>query len=219
MLPAYILTSDIEKDRNFPSLKEVLDKKENYYLFKPYFTGVSYFASRQFVKNQLDIFVLLQDKYTEQALKVVKALKDKMGNKINLKIHFLIIEEARKGFLSYGGIPEIEEAKRAVCMIKYYPNKAFDYLICRASDFESSRQDKCFAPLKIDSEKIKRCALSAQADDLLRENIRLTKELPGFDTPIVLLNNQEIFHLNPETSVEELERIIEGRLSNKEQRQ
>ncbi len=211
MLPAYILTSDIEKDRIFPRVKDILNKKENYYLFKPYFTGISYFAGRPFKKNQLDLFILLRDKRSAKALETLEALKTKMSRKISINIHFLVVEDPLKGFVSFGGLAEIEDAKRSVCVMKYYPQKIWDYLICRTKDFESSWWDKCLSTLKTDVAKIKTCATSTESDSLLRENINLTQELQVTDTPIILLDNQEVFGLTSGTSVGELEGIIKGK--------
>ncbi len=212
MLPAYILTSEVEKDRNFSRVKEFLDKKDSYYFFKPYFSGVSYFLGRQVKKNALDLFILLHDKQSGKVLQTLKAFKNKLAKKVNLNIHFLIIEDVAKGFISPGGLPEIEEAKRSVCVMKYYPGSIWDYLICRTKDAESSWWEKCSAPLKINVEKIRLCATAAEADNLLRQNIKLNQELQVTDTPLILMDNQEVFGITSETTVEELEGIIKDRL-------
>lgn len=208
MLPAYILTSEVEQDKNFSRFKDILIKKDNYYFFKPYFSGVSYLVGRPFKKNTLDLFMLLSDKRSAKAIETLSSLKEKMAKKINLNIHFLIIEDAAKGFLSPGGLSEIEEAKRSVCVEKYYPARMWDYLICRTKDIESSWWDKCLISFKIDDKKIKSCATTAEADDLLRQNLKLNQELRISDTPILLLNNQEVFGITEQTTAEELERII-----------
>ncbi|MDP2939269.1 MAG: hypothetical protein Q8O13_04210 [Candidatus Omnitrophota bacterium] len=210
LLPAYILTDEVEKDTGFTHLQKVIEKKDNYYIFKPYYTGVSYFVGRPFQKNKLDLFVLLNDRQTLSALEVMKALQEKMAKKINLSIHFLIIEDIEKGFLSPGGIAEIEEAKRSVCVMKYYPQMSWDYLICRAKDIQSTWWDRCLVNRQIDLNKIKTCAQSVEVDNLLRQNIQLTQELQVSDTPILLIDNQEVLGLTAKTTVEELVGLIEG---------
>jgi hypothetical protein len=165
-------------------------------------------VDRPIQKNKIDLFILLSDKQSAPVLEMLKAFKNKMAKKFNLIIHFLIFEDKEKGFISLGGLPEIEEAKRSVCIMKYYPDRFWDYLICRAKDAQSTWWDKCSAPLKIAREKLTLCATQEEASNLLKESIKLTQELQVSDTPTILLDNQEVFGLTAKTTVEELKKII-----------
>ncbi len=213
MLPAYILTdSEVEKDRNFSKVTKFLVKKDNYYFFQPYFNGVSYFIGRPLKKNRLDLFILLSDQQSRAVLEMLKVFQKEMGKRFSLNIHFLVIENKDKVLVSPAGLPEVEEAKRSVCVAKYSPDKIWDYLICRSQDIQASSFSKCAQDLKIDAKKISHCSGAAEADNLLRENIKLTQELQLLDTPVILLENQEIFGITPKTTVNELKALIEGKI-------
>ena len=55
---------------------------------------------------------------------------------------------------------------------------------------------------------IKKCALSQEGLDLLRENTRLNKELEISIGPVFLVNNNEIYMAKNLTRVEELEKLL-----------
>jgi protein-disulfide isomerase len=60
----------------------------------------------------------------------------------------------------------------------------------------------------MDTQKIKACARGQEGSSLLRENIRLNKELEVMFGPTYLLDNQEIFSSKGAPKKEELEKII-----------
>lgn len=207
ILPVFILNKTIEKESNFKQIEKLVDLKKDYYILKPSFTGVSFFVDRPRINNRLDIFVSLKQpdifKFLETLKRLVEKYKDTKPN-----LHFLVFEDENGRFQCSGGSSEIEEYLRAVCVKEYFSDRFWDYLICRVKNIESSWWDDCANKFGIEMNKIKQCAQSEQAKQLLRENIKLTQELNIYSIPSILIDNQEIVTGSSETRLEELERLI-----------
>lgn len=196
-LPVYLLGKEAAKEKGFDALKENLEERGNYYMAKTQVGGVAYFLNRQKARGKLDLFISLYDKDTPKLLETVKEL--------NPQIHFLTVEKDNK-FDAAKGSAEAEEYLRSTCLQKYYPEYFWDYLTCRAKDINSSWWEDCCQGLDIN--KIKACAKSTEGSELLKENIRLNKELEVMFGPAYLLDNQEIFSSQGVPKKEELQKII-----------
>jgi len=201
LLPAFALNKEIEKENSFNGIKDKVVQKGNFYLVKPEAIGVSYFLSRKRISGAFDLFISLFDKNAAELLEIVKAYKP--------NIHLLAVEDEQdKTFSCQQGAQELEEDLRAVCIMKNYPDKELDYLACRAKNPESSWWDDCAKDMDIN--KIKSCAKSKTAEDLLRVNISLGKELMIKTGPTYLLSNQEIFSSKLNPKPEEMKKIMEA---------
>jgi len=196
-LPVYLLSKKAEQEKDFEGIKANLEKRGDFYLLKPQFAGFSYFFERNKIKDRFDLFISLYDKNTKQILDAVK--------EFNPGIHFLVTEQEGKFDAPKGNL-EVEDDLRALCVQKYYPDKFWDYINCRALNSNTSWWQDCSGSL--DTNKIKTCAQSADGARLLRENIVLNKELQIMLGPAYLINNQEIFASNGAPSKEELKKII-----------
>jgi hypothetical protein len=211
MLPAFLLGKEIVKYNSFNYLfrRKIIEKKGNYYLVNPSFAGVSYFLDRRRIKNRLDLFISLRDKLAKNVLDKTKQMLDNSKGKIDFHLHFLAMERKNKsGFMAPYGNSEIEEDKIALCVIKKYPEKMWDYLFCHTNKLQEGLFDSCIMSLDMDAEFIKQCSIS-NGDTLLKRNIELTEELGISYGPLFLLENQEIFGVEKNTTVEELERMID----------
>jgi len=197
-LPAYLLDKSAEKEKDFDKLKANLEEKGGYYMIKPQAAGVGYFLGREKTPESLDIFIGLYDRNTGRLLKNIK--------EFNPRIHLLAGESADGKLTAPQGQPEVEECLRTVCVQKYYPGYAWDYLSCRQKDVESSWWDDCLGTL--DGAVVKTCARGEEGRALLLENTALTKELKIMNGPAYLLDNQEIFSSVSVPSKEELRKII-----------
>jgi len=196
-LPAYLLGKEVGQEKDFDKIRTNLIEKKDIYLLKPEVSGVTYFINRPRIKGKLDIFISLYDKSTAALLGVIKDF--------NPYIHFLVIKELGK-FSTPQGEPEVEEDLRAVCIQKYYPQRFWDYLTCRAKDINSSWWDDCLGPL--DSAKVKACARGAEGAKLLEESVALNKDLKIMFGPTYLMDNTEIFATKDAPSKEELKKIL-----------
>ncbi|MBI4972279.1 MAG: metallophosphatase [Candidatus Omnitrophica bacterium] len=102
--------------------------------------------------------------------------------------------------------PSILEAIKSFHVEKYYPRAFWDYISCRAKNINSSWWEDCLGDLN--SEKIRACARTNEAEALLKENIALNKELQVMFGPVYLLDNQEIFSTEGVPTENDLKKIF-----------
>lgn len=195
-LPIYLLGKEIEKEKGFNNLKD-LEIKGGFYMLNSKLTGTSYLLGREKLKDKLDMSISLYDKNAPQLLETIKDF--------NPTIHFLAVEQQDKFEAAKGAI-EVEEYLRSVCIQKYYPQKLWEYISCRAKFINSSWWEDCLGGL--DANKIKICARSQEGEGLLKENISLNNELQVMFGPTFLLDNQEIFSIEGVPTKEELRKIL-----------
>lgn len=101
---------------------------------------------------------------------------------------------------------EEEEYLRSVCVQKYYPQKFWDYLICRAQNIQSAYWEDCLGGL--DAQNVRTCARSAEGLALLEKNTSLVKQLQITSGPSYLLDNCEVFASQAVPSNEEFKKIL-----------
>jgi len=197
-LPVYLLGKEAREEKSFDNMRKNLEIKDDYYMLKPEFGGVSYFLDRKKIKGKLDLFIGLYDKDTPALLEMIRDS--------NPTIHFLAVEN-KDNFDAAKGNLEVEEYLRCACVEKYYPKIFFDYLICRAKNINSFWWEDCLGQL--DTNKIKICARSDEGKAILRENIGPDKDLKIMFGPLYLLDNQVIFGIQGVPKKEAFKKLIE----------
>ncbi|MBU4252291.1 MAG: hypothetical protein KKC39_01420 [Candidatus Omnitrophica bacterium] len=197
VLPAYIFPRAVEKEDNFESIKNDLQLINDFYVFKPQASGISYFLNQKPKPGNFDLFFSIFEKDAALLLTTVK--------EFNPGLHFLATEK-NEGFDAKNGVPEVEEYLRAACVQKYYPEKFWDYLICRSRNIQSSYWEDCLSGL--DSSGVKSCARGVEGINLLKENISLNKQLQIPSETSCLLDNQEIFSFRGVLGKEEFRKIL-----------
>lgn len=198
-LPVFLFDRSIEQDKGFSAIRDKLEKRSGYFLVKPEFIGMSYFLNRDRIKGSFDLFISIFEKNSAELIDMARPYKP--------KVHFLVVEEPGDRILQCPyGKAELEEDLRAVCVMKHYPEKFLDYISCRAREIDSSWWDNCAENLDI--EKIRSCAKADTGVELLRENIKLNKELSISAGPTYLLSNQEIFSSRINPKPDELKKIF-----------
>ena len=206
-LPAYILPEKVKKESSFSKMEVILDKKDKFYLVRPFVSGVSLFIGRKRIENRLDVFLTLKEKNIDELLEVLKEFIEKHKDRIDFHIHFVAFF-GEDGFDTPAGSDLIEEYLRQVCVMHYYPLRWWDYVVCRAKDVTSSWWDACLE--NMDFELIRSDARSKKGEKLLKENIRLTEELEISNSPAFLFENQEVFSTEAIPTIEDLEGVILG---------
>jgi hypothetical protein len=197
VLPAYIFPRLVEKEDNFESIKKDLQLINDFYLLKPQTSGMSYFLNQKRKKGNFDLFFSIFEKNADLLLTTIK--------EFNPSLHFLSVEKT-EGLDAGNGVGEQEEYLRAVCVQKYYPEKFWDYLICRSKHTKSAYWEDCLDGL--DAQSVKTCARGPEGVTLFRENTSLTKQLEISSGPSYLLNNQEIFSSKAVPTKEEFRKIL-----------
>lgn len=196
-LPAYFVGKEIEKENNFPALEKNLHPAGNFYMIDHKITGFGYLLEKKRQEGSLDLFVSLYGENTKELLDAIRDFKP--------VVHFLVSQD-KGSFSASGGEAEIEEAMRSLCVRKYYPDIFWDYITCRAGNINSSWWEDCLG--NKDSSAIKKCSRTEEAKTLLKENIKLNKELEIMFGPTYLLDNQEIFSTRGVATKEELKKIM-----------
>jgi len=198
-LPAYLFGKEVAKDENFYGIKDDLSLVQDRYLLKLQKTGISYFFDRPLKNSAFDLFLSIYEKDATGVLEATKEFKT--------TLHFLAIQ-TDKGFEAKNGVAEVEEDLRGVCVAKYYPQKFWDYLICRSKNIHSAYWEDCLGDL--DASRIKSCARGSQGEELLKENISLNKELKIMFGPTYLLHNREVFSTQGKVTKQGLKKIIKN---------
>ncbi|MHB8154593.1 MAG: bifunctional UDP-sugar hydrolase/5'-nucleotidase [Candidatus Omnitrophota bacterium] len=197
VLPAYIFPRSVESQDNFESIKSDLQLINDFYLFKPQASGISYFLNQTQKKGNFDLFFNLFEKDATLLLTRMKEFKP--------SLHFLATENDQV-LPGKNVVSDEEEYLRAVCVQKYYPEKFWDYLICRSEHIKSAYWEDCLGGL--DAQSVKTCARGPEGASLFRENTSLNKQLKIYFGPSYLLNNQEIFSSRGVPGKEELRKIL-----------
>lgn len=205
LLPLYLLAKEADAEAGFKKILEFIEAREGYYYLSPRLAGGSIFVGRERIPGRLDVFLGSSSKDIKAILSRLKELEDKhKGVKVN--IHYLAVE-GQGVFSAPGGLFELEEDIRQVCAMSYGQDKFWDYALCRAEFKESSWWEVCAEAHKLDAKKIKKCALSDEGVNLLRENTKLNKELEIASGPTLLVDNSTVFALSGVPDLEALEKI------------
>jgi len=143
--------------------------------------------------NEIKNHELFEDTYlgTEPPCTMyeLKPVIDKYGDEITLNINFIATATGNNTFDSLHGQPEVDENMRQLCAITKYPEKWFDFIICRNKDIENENWQPCATENGMDTTTIQNC-LDTEAAQLLTENIQLSEELLVGSSPTFLINNQ-----------------------------
>jgi hypothetical protein len=196
-LPAFIFTKEVEQETGFDSLKDDLRLTNNFYVLKAQASGIAYFLDQEVKPGNFDLFISIFEKDSKLLLTTLR--------EFNPVLHFLTVEKDG-GFTAQHGVSEVEEYLRGVCVQKYYPEKFWDYLICRSQNIQSSYWEDCLDGL--DTQSVKTCSRGQEGIDLLRKNNRLNEQLKISSGPSYLLDNREIFSSRGVPAKEELKRIL-----------
>jgi hypothetical protein len=196
-LPAYVFGKQVEAEKAFANFKERFEPRNDFYLLKPQFSGISFFLERQKTKGTIELFISL---FEPNSSAVIDAIRD-----LNPKVHFLAVEQ-KEGFDAAKGNIEVEEYLRSVCVLKYYPDKFWDYLSCRTKNINSSWWEDCLKGSE--TAKVRDCSRCKEGQDLLRANIELNKELQMMFGPTYLVDNQEVFGSEGKPTKEEFKKIF-----------
>jgi 5'-nucleotidase len=196
-LPAFIFTKEVEQETGFDNLKDDLRLTNNFYVLKAQASGIAYFLDQEVKPGNFDLFISIFEKDSKLLLTTLR--------EFNPVLHFLTVEKGG-GFDAKNGVFEVEEYLRGVCVQKYYPEKFWDYLICRSQNIQSSYWEDCLDGL--DTQSVKTCSRGQEGINLLRENNSLNKQLKISSGPSYLLDNHEIFSSRGVPTKEELKQIL-----------
>lgn len=178
--------SEVDHSRTELSLKQILEQR-----------------MRGPMKPAVELFVMSYCPYGVQAEQELLPFFEKYGDRIDFKLRFIVnekeaSEEKTSGeiaFTSLHGEPELIENKRQMVIAELYPDKLFDYLLCRADHLEEAWVN-CAKEVELDVARIAEEVETEKITRQLLEEVQRTKELSIRGSPTLVIDG----------------RIIDGRL-------
>ena len=151
------------------------------------------------MKPEVELFVMSYCPYGVQAEQELLPFFEKYGNTIDFKLRFIVgrkeeSEENASGqieFTSLHGEPELIENKRQMVIAKLYPDKLFDYLLCRADHLQEAWVH-CAKKVELDVGRIARAVEAEKVTMQLVEEIQRTEELNIKGSPTLVIDGRII---------------------------
>ncbi|MCD6496999.1 MAG: DsbA family protein [Deltaproteobacteria bacterium] len=156
-------------------------------------TCVKQIVCRKEIPKRLDLFVMSHCPYGTRALNASKEVVDNFKGNIDFHIHYIGNKKPDGTLTSMHGLTEVQEDKRELCAIKYYPKnfKYMDYILCRNKNIRSKDWKSCADPKKgFDAAKIEKCFKGDEGKKLLADSIEESRSLGFGASPTWLANNK-----------------------------
>jgi len=169
-------------------------------------------------KPTVELFVMALCPYAMEAESALAPTLAAFEGQIDFKLHF-IAEEAGQSkpqsatrqrtdrtvpacesdvlsgsgrFRSLHGDSEIAEGIRQVAIMTLYPDRYFEYILCRNQEIYKPNWASCAQSAGMDPDRIRNLAGSEQGQALFRENIRRANLLGIDASPTLLMNGREV---------------------------
>ena len=173
---------EVDHSRTQLSLKQILEQR-----------------MRGPMKPEIELFVMSYCPYGVQAEQELLPFFETYGDTIDFKLRFIVgKEEASEeetseqvAFTSLHGEPELIENKRQMVIAELYPDKLFDYLLCRADHLQEAWVN-CAKDVGLDVEKIARAVESEKVALELVKEIQRTEELNIKGSPTLVIDGRII---------------------------
>ena len=174
--------SEVNHSRTELSLKQILEQR-----------------MRGPMKPEIELFVMSYCPFGVQAEQELLPFLETYGDTIDFKLRFIIRKEEASvedvsgdiRFTSLHGEPELMENKRQMVIAELYPEKLFDYLLCRADHLQEAWVN-CARDVGLD---VGRIAEAVEAEKLtleLVEEIQRTEELNIKGSPTLVIDGRII---------------------------
>ena len=137
----------------------------------------------------IDLFVMSQCPYGVLAENSMIELRKEFKEAIQINLYF-IAQEEKGEFRSLHGEQEVEEDIRQLVILKYWPDKFWDYLRIRNTNYFTPAWQSAALTAGLDIEKLNKLTISQEAKDLFRKNIQKAEELKVMSSPTIYINNE-----------------------------
>ena len=173
---------EVDHSRTQLSLKQILEQR-----------------MRGPMKPEIELFMMSYCPYGVQAEQELLPFFERYGDTIDFKLRFIVgKEEASEGktseqveFTSLHGEPELIENKRQMVIAELYPDKLFDYLLCRADHLQEAWVN-CAKEVELDVERIARAVESERLALELVKEIQRTEALNIKGSPTLVIDGRII---------------------------
>lgn len=174
--------SEVDHSRPQPSLKQILEQR-----------------MRGPMKPNVELFVMSYCPYGVQAEQELLPFFEKYGNTIDFKLRFIVGKEAASvenvsgpiQFTSLHGEPELIENKRQMVIAELYPDKLFDYLLCRADHLQKAWVN-CAEDVGLNVSTVTQAVEAEKVTLKLIEEIQRTEELNIKRSPTLVIDGRII---------------------------
>jgi len=174
--------SEVDHSRTELSLKQILEQR-----------------MRGPMKPEIELFVMSYCPYGVQAEQELLPFFLKYGDTIDFKLRFIVGKEetsAKNGsgeieFTSLHGEPELIENKRQMVIAELYPDKLFEYLLCRADHLEEAWVN-CAKKVGLDVGRIAEAVETEKITLDLIEEVQRTEELKVKGSPTLVIDGRII---------------------------
>jgi glutaredoxin len=148
---------------------------------------------------EVNLFVMSWCPFGVDAERLMKPVVDLLGDKINLKVRFIvnIQGDTVDSVKSLHGKNEAVEDLRQACIMKYYGSAYWEYLMgvnekCYPIYRNTEALEKCWKEvaekLNFDVEKISECASSSEGIELLKADEELASQFGVTGSPTLIIN-------------------------------
>jgi len=142
-------------------------------------------------KADVKLFVMSFCPYGNEAEEIMKPVVDLLKNKANIEVHYIVSKEGTN-YTSLHGEQELNQDVREICVLKYQPEKFWDFILTINKKANSEDVDKKWEEIAkevgIDIQKIKDCA-SKEKNSLLDAEIKLTDKYGVSGSPTLVIND------------------------------
>ncbi len=209
MLPAFVLSRNIELEKSFGQVKDMLIDAGDRYLLNPSSAGVSYFVDRKVQPGRLDLFIFWTQRETLPILKMVEGLIHQKQSRQEFALQFVGRKDPQSGELvSPLGRREVQESMIYACVENQYPKEAWKYLNCRLANIEDLFWQDCLPSKDVDKDKITSCARGEMGKKLFQEKSQLSEELGIGYAPLFLLDGVEVFGVTEQSTLKDILSVI-----------
>lgn len=172
------LMPEVDHSRKQPNLKTLLEQR-----------------MRGSMKPQVELFVMSYCPFGVTAEEELLPFFRKYGDTIDFKLRFIANEaedtDGELAFTSLHGAAEVFEDLRQMVISELYPDKFFDYLLCRASHLQGAWV-KCARELGLDVDRITREIETERVRQRFLEDVRRTEELNIQGSPTLVIDGRII---------------------------
>ena len=174
--------SEVDHSRTKLSLKQILEQR-----------------MRGPMKPEVELFVMSYCPYGVDAERELLPFFEKYGDSIDFKLRFIVNEKEAStkntsgeiAFTSLHGDPELIENKRQMVIAELYPDKLFDYLLCRADHLHGAWVN-CANDVGLDVGRIAQAVEAEKTTMQLLEEVQRTKELNVRGSPTLVIDGRII---------------------------
>ncbi len=170
---------EVDHSRTEPSLKEILEQR-----------------MRGPMKPQVELFVMSFCPFGVQAEEELLPFIEKYGDAVDFNLRFIanLVEEADSDalkFTSLHGEVEVIENLRQIAISQLYPDRFFDYLLCRAKHLESA-WTRCAEKVELDIDRVNQEMESERTKRLFEADIQRSNALGIKSSPTLVVDGKVI---------------------------